>query len=75
MEHYVKECVYIKEWFKELDRNDKDRIRRIWNEELEGVKGIRTKEIMERKGGEEGEKRKNRKLGIVCKGIVCKASG
>jgi len=39
MEHYVKECVCIKDWFNELGKNDEDRIRRIWNEELDGLKG------------------------------------
>lgn len=37
--HYVKECAVASEWFKELDNDVRERLQRLWNENLDERKG------------------------------------
>jgi len=39
MEHYVKECREIKDWFVDLRKDKEEIINKIWTENLKGSKG------------------------------------
>jgi len=39
VEHYVSECVKIKEWFRDLGNEVRERIDRLWSEDLDSCKG------------------------------------
>lgn len=39
MNHYVEKCYRVKDWFMELGRNKKEMWERVWNDELDKVKG------------------------------------
>lgn len=54
--HYIKKCVRIKSWFKELSCSDKERLDKLWNDELGDGKG----RILE-KLWRERERRKSRR--------------
>lgn len=39
MEHFMEECRVVKSWFEKLGGNMEERWNRIWNDELDEVKG------------------------------------
>jgi len=57
IEHYVGECVEVKEWFAGLGSNVNERIQKLLNDDLEEEKG----KILERLWKEKREKRKRKK--------------
>lgn len=50
IDHYVKECNRVREWFKPLGENVSKRIHRIWSDELDDVKGKIIKRLWKEKG-------------------------
>lgn len=58
LEHYIVECRITREWFKNLDINGKDRIDKLWNEELNKVKGKILKKVWFEKEKKKEEKKK-----------------
>lgn len=39
IEHYVGECIKVKEWFAGLGKNVNERIQKLWNVDLEEGRG------------------------------------
>lgn len=57
LEHFVKECEITKEWFKEIGENEEERMKRIWNDDLDGKKIYVLKKIWFKKGEEKRKKK------------------
>lgn len=53
----MKECEITKEWFKEIGENEEERIKRIWNDDLDGKKIYVLKKLWFEKGEEKREKK------------------
>ncbi|EFN79294.1 hypothetical protein EAI_06942 [Harpegnathos saltator] len=45
VEHYIRECRKIKGWFVELGKNEENRLKRIWDDELDEKKGVVLKKL------------------------------
>jgi len=66
IEHYVGECIKVKPWFRELGNEAKERIDRVWNEDIDDCKGKVIKKLCKEKEKRIKEKRKvetQRKIG------------
>lgn len=57
LEYFVKECEITKEWFKEIGENEEERMKRIWNDDLDGKKIYVLKKLWFEKGEEKREKK------------------
>lgn len=57
--HYVKECVKINEWFRDLGENCEEIESRIWSDELDDVKGRVIKKLWREKESIVIEKKRN----------------
>jgi len=66
VEHYVSECIKVKAWFREVGNEVKERIDRLWSEDMDDCKGKVIKRLCkgrerrikeERKGGDKEEDR------------------
>lgn len=53
----MKECEITKEWFKEIGENEEERIKRIWNDDLDGKKIYVLKKLWFEKGEEKRKKK------------------
>lgn len=53
----MKECEITKEWFKEIGEKEEERIKRIWNDDLDGKKIYVLKKLWFEKGEEKREKK------------------
>lgn len=49
IEHYVKECNEVNEWFIPLGKNVNKRIQTVWSDELDDVKGKIIKRLWKKK--------------------------
>lgn len=53
----MKEYEITKEWFKEIGENEEERMKRIWNDDLDGKKIYVLKKLWFEKGEEKREKK------------------
>jgi len=49
MEHYVRECEKVKEWFSGLGGEENEILKRIWDEDLDSDKGRILKKLWKEK--------------------------
>lgn len=45
IKHYIEECVEMKKWFNDLGDNNEKKYRKIWNDELDEIKGTIIKRL------------------------------